>query len=60
MIARSSTVAADGTDATDGAEEERKKLDLDDMSKAFPKGGIQRQKIKARDWKSSVAMYNDL
>lgn len=35
-------------------------LDLHDMLKAIPKGGSQRQKIKARDWKSSVAVYNDL
>ena len=60
MISRSAA-ATEETDAPpeDGAKEE-KPLNLDDMSKAFPKGGSQRQKIKARDWKASVAVYNDL
>ena len=59
MISRSSTAAEEGTDAPDGGEEEEA-LNFEDMSKALPKGGSQRQKIKARDWKSSVAAYNDL
>ena len=57
MIPRSGTT---GRDETDGPKKEEKTLDLDDMSKAFPKGGSQRQNIKKRDWKSSVAVYNDL
>lgn len=48
-----------GVEETDRPEEPLP-LDLHDMLKAIPKGGSQRQKIKNRDWKSSVAVYNDL
>ena len=61
MIPRSNTaeqgtMETDGTDGTDGAWP----LDFNNMMKAIPKGGVQRHKIKTRDWKSSVAVYNDL
>lgn len=57
MIPRSSTQEIEGTDGP----EDPLPLDLDNMLKAIPKGGSQRQKIKKnRDWKSSVAVYNDL
>lgn len=60
MISRSKKTT--GEDETDAPEEhhQKKELNFNDMSKAFPKGGKERQKIKTRDWKSSVAAYNDL
>lgn len=57
MIPRSNAAADEGTDAPDGETEE---LDFDNMMNAIPKGGSQRKKIKKRDWKSSIAVYNDL
>ena len=58
MIPRSNTA---GTDATDGPDLTKPlPLELDSMMKAIPKGGSQRQKIKSRDWKSSVDVYNNL
>ena len=57
MIPRAVT---EETDAPAEVKEEEIALNFDDMSKAFPKGGSQRQKIKKRDWKASVAVYNDL
>ena len=62
MIPRStSEEMTDGdTEGTDGPSQDEKRLDFDNMAKAIPKGASQRQKIKTRDWKSSVAVYNDL
>ena len=58
MIPRVSA-GTEGTDSTDGPAD-NKPLNFDDMTKAIPKGASQRQQIKTRDWKSSVAAYNDL
>ncbi|CAI8050660.1 Na(+)/H(+) exchange regulatory cofactor NHE-RF1 [Geodia barretti] len=58
MIPRSA--ATEETDAPPEESAKEKALNFDDMTKAFPKGAIQRQKIKSRDWKASVAVYNDL
>ena len=58
MISRSA--ATEETDAPPEESAKEKALNFDDMTKAFPKGAIQRQKIKSRDWKASVAVYNDL
>ena len=61
MIPRSSAAAEEGTDSPDGGgPEQKRELDFENMMNAIPKGGIQRQKIKSKDWKSSVAVYNNL
>ena len=58
MIPRSNLAETEGTDDPDFAKP--LPLELDDMMKAIPRGASQRQKIKNRDWKSSVAVYNNL
>ena len=54
-----SGAASQGTEETDNPSHAAP-LELDNMMKAIPGGGKKRQQVKARDWKSSVQVYNDL